>query len=428
MRNTTMRETLEAALSVQNAAIEGRSNDEILSAVKATRRELRKEETGKKPRSITTGKHEAPHKVPVFGKAKEKLPVKDNLLGKASPRYVTPPSKLNPFSHHGYIGDPANDLVRELTSERVGSDSPAPGSGAPAPGMKASAEHWFGEPRTENREQGIGNREQSGGPEKSAAEAELKKESEIQEPEGSCSLDEPQGAVSLHDSAGPVLVPAALPAAPPVLTLVSAPVVPEPAKAESAEELTLQAAANLEWLERPSPFSGHLKGMVDTLRDARSSLNFTLEQVLTRTKDLKQKLAMEEATAQRTRDQIRQIDDAISACALVAEQSAAIKPELLAPVSIHKKTVKEERVNGAVGEAKTSARWSNHERFLRQPDLVQFFALHPGRDWRAAEIKPLLPEIKREHATEYLPVLLAAMNKTGRIQRTGVGLYRAVGS
>ena len=412
MRNTTMRETLEAALSVQNAAIAGRSNDEILSAVKATRRELRKEETEKKLRSITAGKHEVPPKSSTFARLK-------NSPAAASPRYVAPPSKQNPFSRHAYAGEPHSTLLDELAKEaKVASQQASEPASEQTPELaspaepvsestKPSAEHWFGVPASQRAtpatmDPSLGTPAVS---ESASQQASEEQEEVLAEPE--------------KESEGPVLVPPA-----PVLTLVGA---PQTRESDEAEELMRQVPANLEWLERPSPFSGHLRGMVDSLRDARSKLNFILEQATKRSREFREKLEQEEAVIQRTREEVRQIDDAISACALVAEQSASIKPELLQPAHAHK-TAAAKKAGAPAEGAKKGGRWSRDDAFLRTADAEAFFAANPGTNWTAGEIRATLPASKQEHARNYMPVLLSQMYKAGKIQRVGVGIYRAMGS
>lgn len=189
--------------------------------------------------------------------------------------------------------------------------------------------------------------------------------------------------------------------------------------------------SNLEWLTKPTPFKDHLKGMVDKLRDAKTNIAFTLEQLRARQKKLEgeqkkleDELYQVQFSIEQQKDNLRQLDDTISACALVAEQSATIPSGLLTSVTAHKIHAKTEDHSNE----KPRYRSPDDPTACHQRDIVEFFATHPNSDWQIPKILEELPEIKKEHAKRYLNVLLPAMVKTGKIQRVSIGVYRSLES
>lgn len=90
MRNTTMRDKLADAFTAEAGALSSeRSNEEVLSAVSAVQRKMKKEE-----------------RKPGF------------LLG---PRYVTPPKRANPFSMHAYPASTFLTVDKKEPTETIGS-------------------------------------------------------------------------------------------------------------------------------------------------------------------------------------------------------------------------------------------------------------------------------------------------------------------
>jgi hypothetical protein len=198
-----------------------------------------------------------------------------------------------------------------------------------------------------------------------------------------------------------------------------APALEAPGEAIS-ETLVPFVPPDLSWLEKQTPFSDSLKAMVDHLRDAKSHLAFSMEQERTQQKKLEEELFAVQYRIEQQRESLRQIDDTISACALVAEQSAGIEPTLLAARRNHAKP--EKPTKGATG------RWSVSDASMcRQADIVKFFTENLGTNWTSAEIREQLPAGKRAHAKHYLPVLLATMCRDGKIQRISFGIYRLAG-
>ena len=196
--------------------------------------------------------------------------------------------------------------------------------------------------------------------------------------------------------------------------------------AQPAQEpaAVVSPSSNLEWLNKPTPFKDHLKGMVENLRDAKNNIAFTLEQLRGRQKKLEDELYQVQFSIEQQKENLRQLDDTISACALVAEQSASIPPGLLTSTMVHKTHAKTENyVKG-----KNHYRDPNNPSTCRQLDLEKFFADNPDSDWTAHTIWERLPPIKKEHARKYLSVLLPTMYNNGKIQRVAIGTYRALES
>jgi hypothetical protein len=195
----------------------------------------------------------------------------------------------------------------------------------------------------------------------------------------------------------------------------------EPAEKPAA---VVSTSSNLEWLNKPTPFKDHLKGMVENLRDAKNNIAFTLEQLRGRQKKLEGELFEVQFSIEQQKENLRQLDDTISACALVAEQSASIPPGLLTSATVHKTHAKTENyVKG-----KNHYRDPNNPSTCRQLDIEKFFADNPDSDWTAHTICECLPPIKQEHARKYLSVLLPTMFNSGKIQRVALGTYRALES
>jgi hypothetical protein len=201
------------------------------------------------------------------------------------------------------------------------------------------------------------------------------------------------------------------------------PAVPSPAL-EEGPVVTLPS--NLTWLEKPTPFSNNLSVIVNNLRDARARVSFTLEQHLLHAQEYRQKLDIEEFGAEQQRENLRVLENTISACALVAEQSMGIEPALLVFNDFH-------RTKGPATVARETRRTiimpdRDDKTILRLEDVRRFFRENPGTNWTAAEILAALPAAKREHAKVYLPNVLKVMHDKDEIQRIDRGIYRALGS
>ncbi len=178
--------------------------------------------------------------------------------------------------------------------------------------------------------------------------------------------------------------------------------------------------ADLNWLSKPTPFGDPLQGMVAKLRNAKTKIACSLEQLRGRQKKVEEELFAVQYEVEQARDNLRKIDDTISACALVAEQSASIQAGVLSEGNHHKKSADGSSRRGVPMPDK------DDPSILRVEDLRQFFKDNPGTNWSAAEIREQMPLIKREHAKVYLPSALTVMAAANEIERVDRGIYRAV--
>jgi hypothetical protein len=191
---------------------------------------------------------------------------------------------------------------------------------------------------------------------------------------------------------------------------------------EDAPIITLPP--NLAWLEKPTPFSNNLSAIAESLRAARQRVIFTLGQHQARAAEFKAQWDAEVHGAEVQRGYLRALDDTLSACALVAEQSAGLEPRLLTAGGPHHKADHER-----TKRIYTSARWDRtNPNYCREEDVIKFFAANPKTNWKAAEVCANLPPAKQAHARKNMPVTLASMARAGKIQRVGFGIYRAIGS
>ena len=342
MRNTMMRDKLADAFTTDGTELSSsRTNEEILSTVSAVQRKLRKDE--RKPHGASApGSSFAGSKRPSFGSI--------------SPRYITPPNRLNPFSVH------AHPVSAFLTVDK---DQPA-------------------------------------------ATVDSKLGVEAAKPLISPPLIEPSSQESPHLerqiflSGDASSVPAAIPVPPP-------------------------------FPQAQTAFSPELIGMVTRLRTAKSAIAFTLEQLRGRRKKTEEELTAKQhdlegidRQMEHERENLRKIEDTITASTLLAEQAAAIDPGLLTSRGTHHKTA------GGGGDGKRYAnRWSDDPSILHIADMRSFFAEHPDPPphedgWSVATIVLQLPAIKQAHAKTALPGMLKGMADAGLIERVGRGLYKAV--
>lgn len=370
MRNTTMQDALTAILCGANAELESQSNEAVLSAERATRRKLSK--TG---RSTTRA---------ISGASKDKAELLDS-----SPRYIDPRRK-NPFAVHVHpvvaILKPPAEPEPELAvqkSERL--DLPP----------KTKPCEIVPPPQIPNL---------------------------VSEPEVAIEAKPIPVSEKQPETLQPVLVPAtkeALVEEKPQLETSALPETPvidsEYEDVEDAPAVVLPS--NLGWLKKPTPFASNLTAIVDELRDARQRVIFTLEQHQARQKEFRKQLDAAEYGIEEEKENLRILDDNISACALVAEQSANLKPGLLVANKIHH----EKKVRGPY----TSRRWNLDDATMcHQKDIIRFFEANPNMNWTALEIKKTLPAAKQEHAKKHLNIILSALNKMGVIRRVGNGIYR----
>jgi hypothetical protein len=373
MRNLMMRERLDAALTlpveINLESVSQLSNDDVLGAVSAVRRKLSKTPSAPSKPALRT------RKTPLTGRAARRGGLQDT-------KELAAASQINPFSRFA-----TQAIIATAETEK-------PSEPAVSPAVILAENpvilRLAGEP-----EPALNVTESDAGP----------------------NLVEGEPSVS-ELVPGPFLVPVA----PPAMVTVS-----EDAELEVPPARVLPP--NLEWLNKPTPFVNNLRGMVESLRTAKTTLSCRLELAIGRLKEARSKVEYEEREESRLRSELQQIDDTLSACALVAEQSAAIKPDLLAPDLLHKKHHTGDGEPGKDKGANGGKRWSlSDPTACRQSDMVEFFKNNPGINWTAGEIRKLLPAAKQAHAKDYLPVLLAQMFKAGKILKVGAGIYRTLNS
>jgi len=213
----------------------------------------------------------------------------------------------------------------------------------------------------------------------------------------------------------------------------------------SSEALgTPPASPNLSWPQKQSPFDADLKPIESRLRDARTRVAFTLEQLREQEKNLDTQLCGVRSQLEKYRERVRQINEAIAACVLLAEQSAGLEPGLLTAGGTHHRSSGSPRTGLRPGGGEMPARISaagkrtitmpakNDPTILRIEDLRQFFKNNPkdnpdddGEGWDAAAIRARLPAIQQAHAKISLPSALINLRKMDEIRCVSRGRYQA---
>ena len=362
MRNTVMQEKLKGALSIG----------------------LLGEES--KPAPAPASKGASAKKA----KAHQAATGKKEVLG---PRYVPPPKRANPFAVHVF------PVAATAMREEFPSPEPAP-EGSQSHSVSPAAVEQL--PPSEPIRLSI---QESPQPCPTLVEVATGPETAV--PLSEVSLPEPFKAAPAAELA---------------------PIAAEGVIAESvATSPGLVLPSDLSWLDKPTPFSSPLKGMVDNLRDAKTRIAFQMEQERARkaklegeVSKLQDELFTVEFRIEEQREGLRRIDDIISACALVAEQSVSIDPRLLAANGgANKKAIE---LGGM--RRKYARPAADDPSILRAADLRKFFTANPDIKWAAKEILEQLPAIKRAHGKKSISVVLASMTNAGEIERVGPGTYR----
>lgn len=382
MRNTTMQDALTDILTRGvNTQLEHQTDEAVLSAVKATRRKLTKK-TKEQGFAASFPSQNKP-KSPAF-----------------APRYIDPRRK-NPFAVHvhpaAFVPEPRVEAEPELEIKE--SEQQVPVVETKQPETEAS-------PKIVN------------------VPIELKSPVEVT-PATPAPIPEKQPE-------NPRLVLEPFPEArePHLFEEKSQPETPAlpetPVIDSEYEDVETEPAivlpSNLEWLKKPTPFSTNLTAIVDELRDARQRVIFTLEQYQARQKELRKQLDAAEYGIEEQKENLRVLDDNISACALVAEQSANLKPGLLVANPIHHHRHTESKMGTPFASVRTRRR---DPASCHPDDLIQFFKANSGVNWSVAEVYKGLPASKKEHTEkQQIYAILSALAKSGRLQRVGNGIYR----
>jgi hypothetical protein len=413
MRNTTMRDKLEELLVAPNdPQLEHRTAGLIASATKKRISPIKKKPAASPFSRGKTTMHEIAAEL-----SKETA---------RSPRYVTPPKKQNPFKVHVY---PASSEPEPVVEE----EKPQPVVEAK---QAASKEEKIQTPAAHETPLGVA-------PWSPFTASVAIEKPELAPPvvvepvivEAAEPLEKtPHEVDHLHG----VFFPESLPtlAETPNVFQKSvqplAPVLSEAAEQEISEEQegaqpVILLPANLQWLEKPTPFGDHLRPMVDRLRGAKTDVVFVLEQSTARQADLrnqiaalKEKLDREEYLGEQQREYLHQLDEVMAACALVAEQSVGVESILHAPV------VKKHVHVDETGKKRKYKVWQADDPSLcHRSDIEKVFASDPGRKWDRNEILDALPAAKRAHGKVYTYAVLSTLTKEGIIRRLASGIYCA---
>ena len=373
MQNTTMQDALTKILNGPGGVsrqLADQTDDAVLSAVRATRRKLRK----------TTSKSK---RAPV---PEEKKKTETAVF---APRYVDPRRK-NPFSVHAYSVLRVPEAEEEKASEPVSA--------------VLTSETSESEMAAAGKDLHLSSNVKIPVVEESTPISNLP-------PESTASASLPS-IPSLPAKENSISEPLAKPESPAPDTT------PE-------EEEALPAAvlpSNLQWLKKPTPFSSNLTAIVDELRDARQRVIFTLQQHQARQKEFRKQLDVAEFGIAEQEENLRQLDDTISACALVAEQSNGLNPVLLVANPVHH----HRHVERKMGTPFASIGMRKRDPAICHPnDLIQFFKANSGVNWSVSEVYKALSASKKEHTEkQQIYAILSALSKSGRIQRVGNGIYR----
>jgi len=451
MRNTTMRDKLQEVFSAESTSdrLENSSSDEVLAAMRATRRKLTKKTPPTPITRLNPFKNESFTRMTPESRATA-------VSRTASPRYVPPPRRANPFAVHTYAV--VTETAEESEEQKAGTEKTA----------KTGTEGLGTEKTAKTGTEGLGTRdsetEKAGSKELVTWDLETATQMVVEAAKMPASdltsepVSAPPGKTERGAPAAPEkdeslqaakpMAPATPPAVEVKPTLEIQNAAPAETSLPSSENAVLSidqnraatasqatpatethetasviSQTNLSWLEQPTLFREDLKDIVDRLRDAKNNIAFALEQSRGREKKLQEELFDVQYAIEQQKENLRKIDNTISACALVAEQSTGIQPGLLTTTKTHHKTEE----NGQRRNSSGSRRWNlNDPSMCRQEDIIKFFAANGGRNWTAGEIRETLPAIKRAHAKKYLNVLLATLYKNGKVQRVGEGIYRAI--
>jgi len=296
--------------------------------------------------------------------AKKKATKKTSDLTVLAPRYVAPPQRANPFAVHTFasgLPQRQDPMMEELPPLEVVREPEQSMIAVEEPPEKTSQE----EPPPEEQT-----------PPEIPYPPESKPEAEIQPP-------------PVEDTPATIELPA-LP-------------------------------TNLAWLDKPTPFSGNLSAIIESLRSARTLCACTLEEARARRKQKQDALDSEDFLILQQQEYLKSIENTMSACALVAEQSIGIEPRLLAPKSLHEK--KPAKVN-AQGKRTIHMPDKDDPNILRIEEVKRFFDQNPNVNWTAAEIIAELPSHKRAHAKVYLSAAMSTLASNDAIERVGRGIYR----
>jgi hypothetical protein len=422
MRNTTMRDKLAMVLSsaesetdiaVEETADQVVEEPEVTPPISAKKTKL----VTSKAKSTVAKKAAKKVKSTKVQKAKPKAEEEATKEEAPAPRYVTPPKRKNPFAVHVYPLDdaaieqerqkepaPSSKVQAVVTSSEslaVPIKKPSVVIVTPPPEIAPKVEVVPTEPKTETKPQ----------PQPAQSSIVWRLEADRKPLMAPVIAPPPVEEESTED----VAEPEELPSEPEALKKDEPEAEPQPLE-EEENKPPVSLPTNLAWLDKPTPFGADLRAIVDDLRTAKSNVAFALEQSRIRRQKKQAELDQEDFAILELQDNLQHIDDTISACSLVAEQSMGIKKALLSSVQSENKAVKR-HINMPAKDDVT---------IFHLDELRTFFAANPNTNWRVAEIVNELPKVKQAHAKTYLPAALASLMKRGEVQHVGVGIYRAM--
>jgi hypothetical protein len=339
-----------------------------------------------------------------------------------SPRYIVPPKKAKPFAVHVY--PVVSPFAKGLSSLKVAEEeTPEVEVEEELPKVEAKPEAKIilkpapvlePEPVAEP---------------KAAPEPEVVEEKAVA----------PEPKATIQEAPKPILVVEKKEAVieSPSQTIVS----PIEVKAEAPQSADSTSAKtslppDLKWLEKPTPFVSDLQSIVGRVRDAKTRIAFTLEQLRGRESELQKQyekvhsdLDSVQFQIEQHRDYCHQLDEMIAACALVAEQSAGLDVNLFKEMTIHAKHTNHTKTpadDWRRGPRGKTARWSDDPTYCHRKDVVEILQTDTHREWRAADVRDLLPEIKQKHGRGVIPGVLANLVNEGILRRASTGVYRFV--
>jgi len=383
MRNTTMKDALAEILAGgASAPLENQSDEAVLSAVGATRRKLTKQSKKAKPSTKPAGKKRSKN-FDLSSEPANRPKINPFSIDASPEKTLREESLSDPAARRS---NPATPLIPK-DAEAIPALSAREKEQDPAPARVL--DHF--EPNARALESNLAFEEQKIRDQRSENRTQTKIETLVENPAAETAPIE-------------------------VVPIDAAPKEEDNEEEEPAPVLP----SNLEWLKKPTPFSAPLATIVDKLRDARQRVIFTLSQLQARQKEYRRQLDEAEYGIEEQKEKLKTLDDTISACALVAEQSASLKADLFAGAPVHHK-----HTQNKAGKTAGDRHWSLIDPALcHQRDVVEFFEANSNTNWTPSEIAEAMPAAKQTHAKSRINQILFTLQKAGVIQRVGSGIYR----
>ena len=174
---------------------------------------------------------------------------------------------------------------------------------------------------------------------------------------------------------------------------------------------------DLSWLNKNTPVTETLKVMIGPARDRKTTIAFEMECLRKQHVTVGQQIEALEAQRldlelrmEKKREAVRQIDELVSACGLVADQASQI-----ADLLVRKPTV----VTGNGG----SRQRMPSELTYSATDCYQYFVDHPDETVGRETLVAAAPPEKAHSAKLYTPQRLHQLYTQGKLSRVGNGMY-----